>query len=138
MTADKRPPVAELKVVLDKERTMRLDFFAAREFKLLTKAEGFGPPDEYGRPKGISLLGGGLAGLELDEEVTPLLIAACLRHEDREVDADLVARSMTVENMEPLAEALQQLLREFFPNVEVELREGEGESTEVSPEEGPP
>jgi len=133
--ADKKPLVAEAKVTLDKERTMRLDFFACREFKKLTKAEGLGPLDVYGRPKGISLLTDDVGKLELDEEITPLLIAACLRHEDADVDGGTVARSLNVDTMDNLATALQGLLREFFPDATVEVvegEEGESESAEVS------
>ena len=128
-----KPPVPEVKVTLDKERTLRLDLFAFREFKRITRELGLGPDGKWGKPEGISLLKyvGDLDEI-LDEETLPVLITAALLHEDGTLDVDQVSRLLTTENLEELAHALIGLLEEFLADEE------DGESKGDSPDEGPP
>lgn len=128
-----KPPVPEVGVTLDRERTLRFDFFAFREFKRLTREAGLGPEGQWGRPEGISLqnYAGPLSAL-LDEETLPIFLTSLLRHEDKEVGVEDVVELMTEENLVSLAESILQLLKEGLDLKEV------GEPVEDSPDEGPP
>ena len=133
MTEPKETPdFVEVEIELDKKRTLRLDFYATRQFKKLTKAEGFGKPDVYGRPTGISIHAGELKGMEFDEEITPLFLAACLRHADPTVDGDLVARWVTGRKLVPVAAALEQCCRHARPGSITVTRGARGQTLETA------
>jgi len=99
--------------VLDKERTLRLDPYAVVQFKKLTRAEGLGPLDQWGRPAGIDITSGFSADM-VDIETMPLFLAACLVHEDKRIDGDLVSRHLTTEILEKISAALSRLSAQFF------------------------